>query len=78
VSWTRLVHRDGSPTVAELRIEHTSLLGWTSGLVIAMLTELEQGNANAVRQADTAGGGTTAVPDTVLATRRMTPGPAGT
>ena len=31
-----------SPTVAELRIEYACLLGWVSGLVTGMLSELEQ------------------------------------
>lgn len=37
-------------TTSELRIEYASLLGWTSGLVIAMLDQLRQENAGVIGQ----------------------------
>lgn len=39
-----------TPTPPALRVEHAGLLGWTSGLVIAMLAQLD--NASAGRGAD--------------------------
>lgn len=37
-----LLDRGGAePDAAEVRIEHASLLGWTGGLVIGMLSQLE-------------------------------------
>jgi proteasome activator-like protein len=35
-------------TTSELRIEYASLLGWLSGLVIAMLDQLQQGNVGGI------------------------------
>lgn len=35
-----------APTPAELRIEYASLLGWTGGLVIGMLSQLETAHAS--------------------------------
>jgi hypothetical protein len=32
--------RNASPTLAELRVDYASVLGWTGGLVIAMLDQL--------------------------------------
>jgi len=32
-------------TASELRVEYASVLGWTGGLVIAMLDQLQRGNA---------------------------------
>lgn len=32
---------EGGPEAAQVRIAHASLLGWTSGLVISMLSQLE-------------------------------------
>ncbi len=40
---------DTVPTADELRLEYVSLLGWTGGLVIAMLGQLEVASARAVR-----------------------------
>jgi proteasome activator-like protein len=37
-------------TLSELRVEYASLLGWTSGLVIAMLGQLQQSNAGVTGQ----------------------------
>ncbi len=37
-------------TTSELRIEYASLLGWTGGLVIALLDQLQQGNADVISQ----------------------------
>lgn len=47
----RLVSRTEAtaPTADELRLEYVSLLGWTGGLVIAMLSQLEAASARAVR-----------------------------
>jgi len=47
----RIVQRRGPAplTAAELRIEYASLLGWVSGLVIGMLSELELASGAAQR-----------------------------
>ncbi len=37
------------PTADELRLEYVSLLGWTGGLVIGMLSQLEVARARAIR-----------------------------
>jgi proteasome activator-like protein len=37
-------------TASELRVEYASLLGWTGGLVIAMLDQLLQGNVGVIGQ----------------------------
>jgi hypothetical protein len=44
----RLVRRRASApaTVAELRIEYASVLGWVGGLVVSMLSELELASAS--------------------------------
>jgi Protein of unknown function (DUF2587) len=42
-------------TISELRIEYATLLGWTSGLVIAMLDQLQQGNPGVTGQDSAAG-----------------------
>jgi hypothetical protein len=42
---------DATPaTASELRIDYASLLGWTSGLVIAMLDQIGQGNVGVTGQ----------------------------
>ena len=43
----RLVRPDGPapPTSAELRLEYGSLLGWTGGLVVGMVGQLEAAGA---------------------------------
>ncbi len=38
-----------APTADELRLEYVSLLGWTGGLVVAMLSQLEVARARAIR-----------------------------
>jgi hypothetical protein len=47
-----LIRHDGTApaTTSELRIEYASLLGWTGGLVIAMLDQLQQDNASVTGQ----------------------------
>jgi hypothetical protein len=40
---------DAVPGTAELRVEYASLLGWTSGLVVAMFDQLATGLADAQR-----------------------------
>jgi hypothetical protein len=56
----RLIVADGgaAPTADELRIEYATLLGWTGGLVVAMLDQLEQGGlaATAARAGPEDGG----------------------
>ena len=49
----RLVPLDGTgpATQEELRIEYASLLGWTDGLVIAMLDQLERRDPSAISAA---------------------------
>jgi hypothetical protein len=54
----RLVRCDGPPTAGELRIEYASLLGWTGGLVISMLEQLEQGLADVETGGSVPGDGT--------------------
>ena len=39
-----------APTADELRVEYASLLGWTGGLVIEMLSQIEVASAKAARQ----------------------------
>ncbi len=38
-----------APTADELRVEYASLLGWTGGLVIGMLSQIEVASAKAAR-----------------------------
>ncbi len=40
---------EAAPTADELRLEYVSLLGWTGGLVVAMLSQLEAARAKAIR-----------------------------
>lgn len=42
----------GPPTAADLRIEYASLLAWTGGLVIGVLSQLEAARASLVSPAD--------------------------
>ena len=37
------------PTADELRVEYASLLGWTGGLVIEMLSQIEAASAKVAR-----------------------------
>lgn len=48
----RLTHQGGiaPATTGELRIEYATLLGWTGGLVITMLDQLQQGGADTIAQ----------------------------
>lgn len=48
-------NRTTPATISELRIEYATLLGWTSGLVIAMLDQLQQGNPGVTGQDSAAG-----------------------
>jgi hypothetical protein len=50
---SRLLRHDGTEpvTIGKLRIEYATVLGWTGGLVIAMLNQLEQHNAAAIQAA---------------------------
>lgn len=54
----RLVPPDGTgpATQQELRIEYASLLGWTDGLVIGMLDQLERRDPSAIGAAAPPGG----------------------
>ena len=45
----RLMHALGTPTADELRIEYATLLGWTAGLVVAILSQLEAASAKTER-----------------------------
>jgi hypothetical protein len=49
----RLVGREAGPelTADELRVEYASLLSWTIGLVIGILTELEVASTKTLRAA---------------------------
>lgn len=44
------------PTAAELRIEYASLLGWTGGLLIGMLSQLEAARASPVSRPEPGSG----------------------
>ena len=67
-----LTRQDGTapPTVSELRIEYASLLGWTGGLVIAMLEELQQGNTGAIGHDGAASQATMAIPVKLVTVRQ--------
>jgi len=57
----RLLRLSGSegPTPGELRVEYASVLGWTSGLVVAMLSQLDAAGArrSAQRELEAPAGG---------------------
>jgi hypothetical protein len=48
----RLTRQDDTApaTIGQLRIEYATLLGWTGGLVIAMLDQLQQGDVDTIAQ----------------------------
>jgi len=41
--------KPATPTADELRVEYASLLGWTGGLVIQMLSQIEVASARVAR-----------------------------
>jgi Bacterial proteasome activator len=57
-------------TTGELRIVYAALLGWTGGLVIAVLDQLQQGNLDTSAHADAASQVTMAIPAGVVTVRQ--------
>jgi hypothetical protein len=67
----RLRRDDTAPaTTGELRIVYATLLGWTGGLTVAMLDQLQQGNVDASAHAGAASQADWAIPIRVVTVRQ--------